>query len=347
MRKFRNRKLPRGIYIDRGYVFIRIFPNGQLFLKGVGPAYDSKVINDAVAILSQYRTDIRLGKFNLEQETKRITVEDACNLFWELHASKSRSSKSFATYIKYMKEAFEGRFFDSLTYFDIEDYRKRREQAVKASTVNKEQACITSVYNKLKEWVRIKKIKSVKLPVENPCRGVKKANEGEFARERVPSRQELVDAYKWCRQNDLDLWNAIEQAIITTQRKQDLIGLQKKTRVRGVQGKTGTPFSLPMVVETPASFVNFRRRWDALRTAMGWIRETLEDGTPNEKHTTWHDLRHVGPTMLAELDYSARVIKQFTGHVKEANVERYVNPRDGVLKPAIEDLQKELKAIKV
>ena len=63
MRKFKNKTLPRGILIDRGYVYIRIFPNGQKVLKSIGPLSQNGVIDDAISKLNLYREQIRAGKF--------------------------------------------------------------------------------------------------------------------------------------------------------------------------------------------------------------------------------------------------------------------------------------------
>ena len=85
MRKFKNKTLPRGILIDRGYVYIRIFPNGQKVFKSIGPISQQGIMNDAIAKLSQYREQIRTGKFGLEENAQHITVEQAADIYWKLH----------------------------------------------------------------------------------------------------------------------------------------------------------------------------------------------------------------------------------------------------------------------
>lgn len=81
-RKYKNKTLPRGIWIDRGYVFIRIFLQERRFLKCVGPVTHPDVIDDAIAKLNQYREQIRLGKFDLDERTQRITMDQATDIYW-------------------------------------------------------------------------------------------------------------------------------------------------------------------------------------------------------------------------------------------------------------------------
>src|ERR1017187_6595674 len=176
-RKFHNKTLPRGIMIDRGYVFIRIFAKGQKFQQCIGPTSQPDVISDAIDKLNDYRKEIRANKFDLDERVQRVSVDQACELYWQLHASKLKGARNYRHYLDLIAAHFKGRFIDTITYLDWKSYREGREKTVSPTTVNREHTVFTAMFNKLRELVRIKAIKPIKLPAENPGPLVRKKDE--------------------------------------------------------------------------------------------------------------------------------------------------------------------------
>src|SRR5690348_10772226 len=94
-RKFKNKNLPKGIMIDRGYVWINIYPNGRLYKKCFGPVNQPGVIDNAIAKVYQLREQIRLGKFEIESEVKRLIFAEAAEIFLKLHAANKKVPKNY------------------------------------------------------------------------------------------------------------------------------------------------------------------------------------------------------------------------------------------------------------
>ena len=166
-RKFKNKTLPRGILIDDGYVFIRIFPNGQRFSKCIGPASQPGVIDDAILKLNHYREQIRLGKFDLQEKDRRMTVEQAVETFLGFFTLRGSSPLIDCGYrLKRFKKFFAGRYIDSITPIDMQTYSWNGLKTVSPSSLNKERTIFVTLFNKLKEWKTNKAIANVKLPEE-------------------------------------------------------------------------------------------------------------------------------------------------------------------------------------
>ncbi len=120
-KKFKGRFLPSGIYLDktRKYVFIRIKQNGRLFKKPIGRFDDPDVVDRAIAKLYQMRDQQRLGTLGIERPSEQMTIEDACDLYHKLHGSNRESKKGinqFVRNLKYIKNAWAGRYIDTITY---------------------------------------------------------------------------------------------------------------------------------------------------------------------------------------------------------------------------------------
>ncbi|MBI3291876.1 MAG: site-specific integrase [Elusimicrobia bacterium] len=327
-RKFKNKTLPRGIRIDRGYVFIRIFPNGQPFLKCVGPVSQPGVIDDAIVKLNQYREQIRLGKLNLNERVQRITMEQAVDLYWQWHGSQKKSAKSYVLSLRYLKEFFKGRYVDTITYVDVQRYRHEREKHVQPNSVNKEHTVLTHLFNKLKEWRRLKVIGNIQLPTENPGPLVRKASEKAFGRTRVLSLEEFD---RFMRSATMSLRRICLGAIHTTLRLKDLRQLTKANvnqatnQLEGIQAKTGKPYAVPInrvmcqLIETTKGdhifeFTNFRKQFDETRAEVGL------------KDFQFRDLRRTGARMMLKKGVDLATVSAYLGHSSLQMTEVYVTP---------------------
>ncbi len=185
----------------------------------------------------------------------------------------------------------------------------------------------------------------VALPQKNPVTVAKAAigqrnrSELPFRRTRVLSKEEMQTVKAWCMEKVPSFWDDIKMAMLTSLRKADLLALKGGDKVSGIQGKTQQPFDLPITLERSVNPRGLRTRWDALRADLGWDKR----GTP--QHTTWHDLRHCGPTLMAEMDISSRIIQSVLGHSRPEMSERYTNVRQKAMQPAIDALRQELDSL--
>jgi integrase len=341
--KWRNRTLERGVIIDksRGYVYVRFKRQGLVRKELIGRTTDADAIDRANFRSQQIRNHRRADLPGFEVRRERLLMDDAAGLFLKLHGAKRQSvkgAKQFARYARLIKEAWSGRYADTITGDDMRDYRQwRRTQGIAESTINREHTAIITMFNKLVEWRKVGQIlHNILLPDGNPGRGVKKVNEDRFIRERLLSDEE----YK-------NLWACADQRtrrIILAEmnlplRLEDLKRLSKKninyklSQLKGVQAKTGREYTLPITEPL----------WELIKTAPGdqildftgfegrWKRTVKRAGL---KGLQFRDLRRTAATTLHDSGEELRTISAMLGHGAVTTTIRYLGSKDENLKQA-------------
>ncbi len=346
--KWRNRTLERGVVIDkaRGYVYVRFKRQGLVRKELIGRTTDADAIDRANFRSQQIRHHRRADLPGFEARRERLLTEDAAEIFLKLHGSKRQSTKGAKQFARYahrlIKEAWGGRYADTITGDDMRDYRQwRRRQGIAESTINREHTAIITMFNKLVEWRKVGQIPhNILLPDGNPGRGVKKVNEDRFIRERLLSDEE----YK-------NLWACADQRtrrIILAEmnlplRLEDLKQLSKKninyklSQFRGVQAKTGREYTLPITEPL----------WELIKTAPGdeildfrgfegrWKRTVKRAGL---RGLQFRDLRRTAATTLHDSGEKLRTISAMLGHGAVTTTIRYLGLKDENLKQAGEIL---------
>jgi hypothetical protein len=302
--------------------------------------------------LSEFRKQMFMGKLDIQAELPSQTVSEIWPIYRELCEVENLKYLD-SVYRRQIKPTFGKCKIDLISPDLVHRWRERRlkqfvdkakTKLVKFSTVNREQAVLSSFFSDVAKWVKIRKagMPQIKLPPENPCSFIEKPGEKVFARERVPNRFELQQAKQWCKQNEPELWDAILQATVLMLRKADFMEVQESGATSGVQAKTGFAFKVRATFPKPATYN--RGKWEKLQAAMGW-KEFQEDGSPNPRSTVWHDLRHWGPTMLAEHGYGTKLIQKLTGHQTEAMAEKYTHLREEKILEAVEVVKREMESL--
>jgi len=335
-KKFKGRFLPAGIYLDksRKYVFVRITQNGRLFKKPIGRFDDPDVVDRAIAKLYQMRDQQRLGTLGIERPSEQMTIGDACDLYYKLHGSNRESKKGIKQFVRnleYIKNAWAGRYIDTITYLDVKEYRKTRlKNGVKESTINREHTVITSLFNKLKNWRKISQIpKHVKLPEENPGSLVAKADELQFVRSRLLSQDEFEMLWRCA---DHRMRRIVRAEMNAPLRLEDLKQLSKDkinakaNEFRGVQTKTGINYYVPIT----------EPMWELIRSAPGnqildfsgfhlrWPKIARRAGLPGLQ---FRDLRRTAATALHDNGVRLKTISAMLGHATTSTTERYLGLR--------------------
>ncbi len=344
-------KLPRGVRLDHGSVQVRLYHNGSYVLcKNFGPPCDESLDAAARAYLDA-KLRIREGRWGVKREARQIKFKEARTLFYKRHyldyrdpstgKPRTEGSKSVAGYcLESLGSTFDGHWLHEIGIKEIKAYKEECIDAgLAAATFNKYRMFLSSMFSQFNHWGLENADSAIRLPVDqgggflNPCDHVPTLNENK--RERVPSVEELKKAHLWCVQNNQNLWYAIEMALLTALRKSDLLGLTGN--VSGIQGKTGDTFELPLTIAKPIEYS--RKAWDRLRAFMGWLPES-------PLHTTWHDLRHWAPTLLGIEGFTGKQIQAYTSHKSEDALARYININKGQVPAMLEQVQRQLTAIK-
>src|SRR5216683_3413808 len=356
--KWRNRRLERGVIIDRarGYVYVRYIRQGVVRKELIGRTTDVDVFDKANFRAQHIRQGRRAGIPDFEPRKQRLLMEDAADLFLKLHGEKRRSAKGvkqFFRYVRLIKQMWSGRYADSMIGDDMRDYRDwRRKAGVAEGTVNREQTAIITLFNKLVEWRRAGQIsKSILLPEENPGKGVKKVNEDRFIRGRLLTDQEYQNLWA-C--SDPRLRRIILAEMNLPLRLADLKRLSTKninhklSRFAGVQAKTDHEYALPITGPM----------WELIRTAPGeeildfsgfagrWKRAVKRAGlhAKSERPLQFRDLRRTAATTLHDSGESLRTISAMLGHRAVSTTIRYLGLKEENLKRAGEVLAAKYRA---
>lgn len=330
----------RGLRIIRGYVQIRIYHNGKCYQKNFGP--DSTLARQLGEIhLSEKRKEILMGRFGLTPELPVKSFTEAAHLYFDMW-SKERTPEGA---IAHGAAAEAGRVIENnlIPYFgkmlfndikpkDVIRWRQFRLKSVMGTSVNREQAVLSSIFSHMVDWVQNETLPAFRLPedtqtgkVSNPCLSVERAPNRK--RERVLTTTELRALKAACHElKDLDLWEICEMALKSLLRKKDLFNLESGLGIDMIQAKTGRAITLPVSVGRPLNYANFRKRWLAARRGA-----RLDD-------CQFRDLRKTGANILKLNNHSTQLISEFLGHADPKTTKTYMVRNVDHLIPLAKDL---------
>lgn len=332
--------MKRGLRIVRGYVQIRIMHKGQYYHKNFGA--DSVLARQLADIhLSEKRKEILMGRFGVVAELPVKSFGEAARLYFarwsnekdaegRIRHGAAREAGRIIT--SNLVPYFGTRSFESIRPVDIQRWREKRLKSVLGTSVNREQAVLSSIFSHTAQWVANGDIPAFKLPIDpqsgnvfNPCTSVEKAPNRK--RRRVLSILELKALKAACYElKDEDMWEICGMALKSLLRKKDLFNLEAGIGIETVQAKTQRGISLPVGVLRPLQYKNFRRRWDCARHAA-----RLED-------CQFRDLRKTGANLLKMKKHSQKMISEFLGHASTRTTEIYMIDNAEHLKPLAKDL---------
>lgn len=305
-----------------------------------------KEANARLKILLRQQTNNVLGVY------KELPFSEAADIFLRIHGPRLANDESrhvYANQLSMLKRHFKDKPLSAIGYQDVVSYwHDWIKRGRKVSTANKHVMLLHCVFERFKFWngmvpeVMDEKIALSELNpvgVAKEYLGRRRMSTSHLGRKRRISEDELSTAKAWCLKHDPELWEAIKLAIWTALRKGDMKKLRAGYTVNLVQEKTGQSQVMPITLKDVPNYGNLRIRWDYLRGAMGW----LQIGTP--LHTTWHDLRHCAPSMLADEGFSGQVISQYLGHTNEKMSRQYTHPSGSALIPAVKFLEEKLEAL--
>ncbi len=332
-------KLTRGLRIVRGYIQVRIIHKGRYYQKNFGR--DSSLARELAAIhLSEKRKEILMGQFGIIKEAPSRKFKDVAEAYYEKWSQEKDaegklthgSAETVRLFIRGPFTFFNGKDFDAIRPLDVVNYRIRRLESVLGTSVNREQAVLSSIFSHVERWVKTEEWAPMKLPVENPCTSVEKAPNRK--RKRVLSLTELRQLKEACYVlKDADMWEICETALKSLLRKKDLENLEAGIDIDTIQAKTQRGINLPVSVQRPLRFSNFKKRWIAVRQAARLV------------DCQFRDLRKTGANLLKMKNHSNKLISEFLGHASTRTTEIYMVNDNTTLKPLAKDLEDILKGL--
>ena len=282
---------------------------------------------DAENALAAVKIDILRGEYRFKSESK-IRFEDFAERYLEYgKINKKKSWTRDRWSIENLKSCFNGMLFSKITPLHIEDYKKKRLEKVKGATVNRELACMKTMFNLAKKW---------KIVYENPVTEVKFLAEQKFEMQILNKEKadKLIDAAP-----DY-LKPIIIIALNTGMRRGEILSLRwndidfDKHYIFIKETKSGIPRKVPMNSLVASTFKNIKRE-DRLIFYNPKTNNHLKDiyrsfktacqkvGIPDMR---FHDLRHTAATLMVTGGVDLVTVKEILGHSKIEMTMRYAHP---------------------
>jgi len=333
IRKWKNRRLPRGIMVEKGKVWIRILPNGKQFLQCFGDADNPNNINLAISKLNEYRDEIRNDRFGIERETKRVKFRDAVALF------EKKVGQTYRYQIPGLILFFGDFWFDELNHVKVAKFRPFRTSekggGISDSTVNRELTALSVIYYKLKSLVELKEIEPIKLPPISPCKHVERFDERLARRKRVLSEDEFQ---RFMTVAHPEVQRVCLAALNTALRRKDLFAITvnnvvNDSNLEGMQHKTENPYIVPnnqnmlqlfQDANGTASVLNstgFRERFEKSRDL--FLAQYPEEQR-NRRFFQFRDLRRTALRKVYDKTKDILLCKELAGHTNVLTTQLYL-----------------------
>lgn len=175
MWKFKTAPKERGILVDRGLVYYRVYYKGKQIQKCFGRAEFGNSFRSAVQALKQLRRELKLQKLR-EKPTQRVTVPQGIKIYLRRYAvnkNSSRDAQRVQNYLAPVGRYFGDRYLDTIMTEDILAYRQSREGQVSRSTINTEHGQFRRAIAHLLKWSLAGEIPPITLTQRNPAEVVK------------------------------------------------------------------------------------------------------------------------------------------------------------------------------
>lgn len=263
----------------------------------------------------------------------RLRIEDAMGVFWSNYWRFLPTSRTTKAHRKRILKHFEGRFIDTLSKTDIEDFRRSlAAQGLSQATVNHAHMLLSRMFSKLQDYkeggmAHGVDYSRIAIPDKNPCTSVPKV--------KAVKRRQIITPEEWKRLKyhaDDDMTDILSMLLWTRLRPGDLRRITsanvdlKRGRIEGIQNKTittrnpsGLPYMVPIVQKIadillprlaktkPGSplfpFRNLQKRWKELREKAGL--QHIQLG---------RDLRRTAPTLLLDSGVDPLTVAEGLGH---------------------------------
>ena len=318
-------------------------PNGIRHREKVGPS--KAMAEDALA---KIRTAIVENRyFDIKKQEEKVLFDDFVNMFIELHATPNKRPRVVRRdrgLIKRLSMSFSGKSLSDITPPMVERYKAERSKEVAPATVNRELACLKTMFNKAILWNKA---------TDNPVRKVKLFKENN-QRKRYLEKEEIVRFIDACQPH---LKPIVIVAIYTGMRKSEILNLKWKDVdfehgiIYLIETKNGERREVLMneVVKDTLSKVQHRGRIPYIFI-----------GKDNKPYTNvrksfdaalkkcdiidfkFHDLRHTFCSQLVMAGVDIKTVQELVGHKTPEMTHRYAHLSPTHKRSAIELLAQKI-----
>jgi len=328
-----------GIYKKGNDWYIDYYYMGRRKREKIGP---NKTL--ATRALYKRKSQIVENKFFDVRSKQKIKFEDFVPTYLELHSRLNKKPlvvRRDEGLIKNLSTHFAGKYLFSIVPEAIEKYKAERSKQVSPATVNRELACLKSIYNKAIEWGKAD---------ENPVRKVKFFRENN-QRIRYLEKDEIRKLVDYCPE---DLKSLVIIALNTGMRKGEILNLKwsdidldkgifylldtKNNEPREVQMNQQAREALDGIAKIPGSPYVFRDEQGNL--SIYNMRKKFETALKKSGiiNFRFHDLRHTFASHLAMLGIDLKTMQELMGHKTIEMTLRYAHLSPDHKRRAVESL---------
>lgn len=313
-----------GIYRRQRKYYIDYYSNGRRVREAVG---ESRKL--AEIILKKRKVEIAEGKHLDIRRHEKIRFEDFADEYLELHSKPNNKSweKSDLQSINRLKQSFSGKYLYEITPFMVDKFKMERAKEVSPASVNKNLACLKSMFNRAIEWGKTK---------ENPVNKVrlfKQNNE----RLRYLEKEEIPKVLASCNGH---LRPIVIIALNTGMRRGEILGLKwhdidfRRNIIYLYNTKNSEKREIPINEQVKTALIRVRRHPDspyvfckADGTHYGNVRKSFftalrKAGIINFR---FHDLRHTFASHLVMAGVDLNTVRDLMGHKSTEMTLRYAH----------------------
>lgn len=292
------------------------------------------------AMWQEYQKSKRLT-FGLKEPIKNVCFETFAQDFLRLYAKQNKKSWGRDEIsLKHLTAFFKNALLSNITPEAIEQYRvKRKAGDISPATINRELACLKTLFNKAVEWGKIE---------NNPAVHVKKFKENN-GRERFLTDDEMNRLVETA---SLNLKPILTIAMNTGMRKAEILSLQWKSinfqdRYISIEdSKSGKSRNIPMndlVFETFRTMPKVHEFVFYNRKTKGYIKDIKTAFKTACKRAKikgfrFHDLRHSAASAMVRNGIDLVTVSKILGHSSIQMTMRYAHPTPENMQRAVDSL---------
>ena len=318
---------------------------GRRITRVIGPSK-----REAEAAAAAIKTDIVREKYDLFRKRQEVLFETHADEFLELYSKQNkRSWARDEVSIGHLKAFFRGKNLSEITPDAIEKYRlERRAAKVSDATINRELACLKTMFNKAIEWERVK---------TNQAAKIKKFREANI-QERILAIDEMKRLLEAAATT---LRPVLALALNTGMRRSEILGLRWRD-VDFVKGfiliedsKSGKARKVPMNGLIFDLLRNMKREGEfvfpnaATKTHVLDVKTAFKSACRRTgiKGLRFHDLRHTAASKMIEAGVDLVTVSRILGHASIQVTMRYAHPTPENMRLAVEKLGEIFKKSRV
>lgn len=272
----------------------------------------------AEKVLHKRLTEIAENKYLDVRKEEKIKFEDFADQYLELHCKPNNKTWETSDQIKIgnLKKYFSGKYLFEIMSIDVEKYKSERIKKLAPATVNRDLACLKSMFNRAIEW---KKTNS------NPVQQVKLFKENN-QRLRFLEKGQIIKLLNNCSKH---LKPIVTVALHTGMRKGEILNLKwrdvdfRRDTIQLLNTKNGEKRDIPMNKEVKSTLIGVRKHPDSpyifcnkQGEPYGDIKKSfftvLEKSNILSFH--FHDLRHTFASHLVMSGIDLNTVRELLGH---------------------------------